>query len=86
MKTIISISILIIALNVSANDYNKFQDAKGKQIDSLSVVYSNEIKKAQKAYEDALIKADKKYTDAIKKIEDEEFKLLEKIKIIEPKK
>ena len=84
MKTIISISILIIALNVVANDYNKFQDTKVKQVDSLSTIYSNEIKQAQKSYEDALIKADKKYMDALKKIEDAEAKILEKIK--EPKK
>jgi len=87
MKYIASILFLFIALNTKANEeFNTFQQTKTKQIDSLSTVYLENVKLAQKNYDEALLKADKKYTDALKKIEDAELKLLEKIKIIEPEK
>ena len=82
MKKITIIILVLVALNVKANEeFNKFQQIKTKQVDSLSVVYFDEIKVAQKNYEKALLKADKKYTDSIKNIEDAEIKLLDKIKI-----
>lgn len=70
---------LFLATTLFANeDLNKIGNIKVKQVDSISVVYLDDLKKAQIAYENALKKADEKYQSELKKIEIWEQKEVEK--------
>ena len=58
----------------------KFQETKSKTIDSLSIVFSTELRIAQEQYEKSILEADKKYQKAMEDLEKQEIELLEKFK------
>lgn len=89
MKRII-IPFILLAFNANANEeLNKFLSEKSKQIDSLSVVFSEDLLKAQKQYEKAVSDADKKYSKELEKLEKKQQEFTEKYmelpNIVEPK-
>ena len=66
--------------NDKPNELQKFQETKSKTIDSLSIVFSTELRIAQEQYEKSILEADKKYQTAMEDLEKQEIELLEKFK------
>lgn len=66
--------------NDKPNELQKFQETKSKTIDSLSIVFSTELRIAQEQYEKSILEADKKYQKAMEDLEKQEIELLEKFK------
>lgn len=79
MKNLILIPFIILAIQSYANDeLNAGLQLKSKQIDSISVVYNEDIIKAHKEYERLLNEADRKFQKSMEKIEKEQKDIIDR--------
>lgn len=80
MKKIVFIVPFLFTFKAFSNDeLSNFITAKSKAIDSLGLVYSSSIIKAQEAYKNAIDKADLSYQKEIEKLDKDHEALIKKL-------